>query len=121
MSEELNKVLENFCRLDGVRGALVLNAQGDLVGTHAEKPIQQEVVSLLASRALQLGLDAAAHLQKDNVTHSYIELGDFSVVSEILDSRASLVIVIEPNANLGRLRLEIKKNRKVVEDLAAAP
>ena len=120
MSEELNKVLENFCRLDGVRGALVVNAQGDLLGSHAEKPIPQDSVTRLAAGCLQLGLEAASQLQKESVTHSYVELGEYSVVSEILDSKASLVIVTDAGANLGRLRLEIRKNRKAVDDLAAA-
>ncbi len=118
MNEELHKVLENFCRLEGVQSALLLAADGGLVGSHDERsaiPLQD--VQALASQCLSLGAAVGGQMARDRVTHSYVELGDFSVVAEVLDSRAALVIVTDPETNLGRLRLEIRKNRKIIEGM----
>ncbi|HEY4003297.1 MAG TPA: roadblock/LC7 domain-containing protein [Candidatus Xenobia bacterium] len=121
MSEELQKTLENFCRLEGVQCVLLLAPDGTLAGSHAEKGEHDLAqVQALASRCLGLGQRMGSRMDRGSVNHSHAEFSDYSILAEVLDSKAALVIVTEPETNLGRLRLEIRKNRKAVDGLLPA-
>ena len=111
---ELSKILENFCKLDGVRGALVLDASGTIQESATSKPVETEPVARLVSACAALGQRTAAALQLEAVNQSYVEYDDYSVTAESIGPR-SLVIIADSGANLGRIRLEIRKNKKILE------
>lgn len=111
---ELKKILENFCKLEGVRGALVVASDGSIQDSFAEKPIDSDRIATLVSACASLGERTAASLSLESVHQLYVEYENFSVTSEAIGTR-SLVIVADPGANLGRIRLEIRKNKKVIE------
>jgi predicted regulator of Ras-like GTPase activity (Roadblock/LC7/MglB family) len=111
---ELKKILENFCKLEGVRGALVVGADGSIEDSFADKPIEEGSIATLVNACAALGGRTAEDLHLDSVNQFYVEYEGFSVTSEAIGKR-SLVIVADPGANLGRIRLEIRKNKKVIE------
>lgn len=111
---ELRNILENFCRLEGVRGALVVRADGAVHDSVASSPIDADKIALLIKGCTVLGERTAVALNLASVSQLYFEFEDFSVTSETI-GRRSLVIVANPGANLGRIRLEIRKNSKNIE------
>lgn len=111
---ELKKILENFCKLDGVRGALVVEAGATIEQSVTGKPFEVERVARLVSACSALGGRTASALHVDGVNQSYVEYDDYSVTAETIGLR-SLVIVADSGANLGRIRLEIRKNKKILE------
>ncbi len=114
---ELARVLENFCRLDGVQGALILNADGALVDNHAPAVGELDPLVRLVSQSLALGRQAADSLGKSPVNHQYLEFAHMQITSEILKNQNVLVVCAKTGANLGRIRLEIKKTKPDVERL----
>jgi len=117
---ELKKILENFTRLEGVRGALVVGHDGAVQESFFERETDAAKVASLVGACVRLGQGTAATLNLDNLTQVYLQYPDVSVTSEVLASNdASLVILADSGANLGRIRLEIRKNRKIIEGFGA--
>ena len=116
---DLTKVLENFCRLDHVRGALILDDHGLVVEESFNGQQESQPLAELVLRAVQLGQNLVEDLSKAPLTQQYIEFDDVQITAEQLSNSYVLVILAENGANLGRVRLEIRKNRASVETMLA--
>ena len=112
---DIKKVLENFCRLDNVRGAVLLDDHGFLVEECFEKEEDSQQLAHLVFRAVQVGTELVEKLGKMPLSQQYIEFADVQVTAEQLANAYVLVILAETGANLGRVRLEIRKNKSAVE------
>jgi predicted regulator of Ras-like GTPase activity (Roadblock/LC7/MglB family) len=53
------------------------------------------------------------------LTQQALEFEDFQVIVESLEGGHALAVAAAPTANLGRIRLELRKNRKAVESSLA--
>lgn len=116
---ELKKILENFCKLEGVRGALVVGHDGAVQESFMERETDVQAVAQVVASCTRLGEASAGELHMDVLNQSYVQYADVSVTSEVLGSKSSLVILADSGANLGRIRLEIRKNRKIIEGFGA--
>lgn len=112
---ELAALLESFTRLDGVHGALVLQADGAVAEEHFAEPRDSSALAEVVRRSVQAGERLAGALGKAAMTQEYVEFTDSQVTAEMLEGGRTLVIVADTGANLGRIRLEIRKNKKSVE------
>jgi uncharacterized protein len=112
---ELKKILENFCKLEGVRGAMVVRSDGSLQESFMEHATEPDKVARLVSACTRLGEHTAGDLNLGALNQSYVQYHDFSITAEILTNHSALVILANSGANLGRIRLEIRKNRKLIE------
>lgn len=115
MSADLKKVLENFCRLDNVRGAVLLDDHGLLVEECFRTEEDSSKLAELVSQAVQVGVTLVEQLGKMPLSQQYIEFAEVQVTAEQLANNYVLVILAETGANLGRVRLEIRKNKGAVE------
>ncbi|NDD27886.1 MAG: hypothetical protein EB084_06445 [Proteobacteria bacterium] len=113
---EVKTILESFCKLDGVRGALVVEAGGQVQESACGPDVDVEGIARLVDASSTLGRQTASTLGLEGVTQSYVEYEAFTVTAESFGDRA-LVVVASAGANLGRLRLEIRKNKKMLESL----
>lgn len=116
---DLKRILENFCRLDLVRGALVVTHDGFILEQHTNDDVDTQGVALVVNRAVQLGGALVDELGKSPLNQQYIEFADAQITAEQLANGCALVVVARSNANLGRLRLEIRKSKSAVEGLLA--
>lgn len=116
-SGDLNRILENFCRLDLVRGALLLGDDGFVIEQHFNDDADTGAIAMLVLRAVQLGGGLVDELGKSPLNQQYIEFADSQITAEQLANNCVLVVVAKANANLGRLRLEIRKSKAAVEAL----
>jgi predicted regulator of Ras-like GTPase activity (Roadblock/LC7/MglB family) len=116
---DLKRILENFCRVDLVRGALILDDQGLLIEEYFNEEPDSGAVANLVLRAVQLGKQMVEELGKSPLNQQYIEFADCQITAEQLASECVLVVVAKANANLGRLRLEIRKSKAAVEAMLA--
>jgi predicted regulator of Ras-like GTPase activity (Roadblock/LC7/MglB family) len=114
---ELKKILENFCKLEGVKGAIIIDPGGKVVQDFLETAVDTGSLATLVSSSINVGSRIAQELNKAPLNQSYMEYEDLCITAEILEGGAMLVILAEAGANLGRIRLEIRKNRKAVEGL----
>lgn len=116
---DLMDVLQNFCRLDHVQGAAILDANGFVVEQHFVGDQDSAPVGEIILRSLQAGMQLSEELGKAPLTQQYIEFADVQLTAEILTAGFVLVILAGAGANLGRVRLEIRKNKGAVERMLA--
>lgn len=112
---DLPDILESFCRLDGVHGALVLDTTGAVVEERFGEGRDGTGVADMVRRSVGAGQRLARALGKAPLTQEYVEFTGSQVTAEMLEEGRSLVVVADTGANLGRIRLEIRKNKKAVE------
>lgn len=112
---DLSKVLENFCRLDHVKGAMILDSMGLVVDQHFEGEASSDAVAEVIIRSMQSGMQIAEELGKAPLNQQYIEYAGSQLTAELLNDGFVLVILADTGANLGRVRLEIRKNKGSVE------
>jgi uncharacterized protein len=114
---ELAKLLDSFCKIEGVKGAILIDQSGEI----CEKTIAQETdlenLESFLYQSTKIGIDAALELQKEKLNQSYLEFEDMSFTSILLINDFILTIISSSGVNLGRIRLEIRKNKKAIETL----
>lgn len=116
---ELDQILENFCRLDHVFGAAVFDANGFVIDKYFVDERDMEPLAEVVLRSLQAGIQIAQHLGKGPLNQQYIEFAEKQITAEVVGENFVLVVLAGSGANLGRVRLEIRKNRGAVERLLA--
>lgn len=116
---ELPDILDSFCRLDGVHGALVLDTSGTVLEERFAEGRESGGVAQMVRRSVDAGSRLAKALGKEAMTQEYIEFSSSQITAEMLEGGRSLVIVADTGANLGRIRLEIRKSKKAVESSLA--
>lgn len=116
---DLDQILENFCRLDHVFGAAVFDSQGFVIEKFFEDDGEVDPLAEIILRSLQAGINIAADLGKSPLTQQYMEFEEKQITAEVVGENFVLVVLAGSGANLGRVRLEIRKNRASVERLLA--
>ncbi len=114
---DLKKILESFCRIDGVKGAVLTDKAGQLREKIIEEDVEIELLESVLYDSTKIGVDVALDIQKDRLNQSYLEFEDMSLTSIILANDDILTIFSSSGVNLGRIRLEIRKNKKTIESL----
>ncbi len=113
------EILEAFSRLDGVFGALVLNGEGQICAEHLVDFADRDGLSAAVHRSRNLAGRLTGALGQGNLTQQALEFEDSQVIVEILEGGHALAVAAAATANLGRIRLELRKNRKAVESSLA--
>ena len=116
---ELDQILENFCRLDHVFGAAVFDANGFVIEKYFVDESETDPLAEVVLRSLQAGMQIAEDLGKAPLTQQYLEFEEKQITAEVVGQNFVLVVLAGSGANLGRVRLEIRKNRNSVERLLA--
>lgn len=116
---ELLKILENFCQMEGVKGALVINGEKKVIESFLDPVINAEELAGIISTSTAMGQELSQFLEKQALNRGYIEFEEESITIEMLSKGIILAILSSPEANLGRIRLEIRKNRKAFDSLVA--
>lgn len=108
MSNYLTDALEEICRVDGVRGALLVAVEDGLVVAEAaiEGIATAPVAALAASLATRLR-QATAVLRQPAPTVIHLEATEGGLLMAAGESGLLLVAVTEPDANAGLIRLAL--------------
>jgi uncharacterized protein len=114
---ELKKILESFCKIEGVKGAYLADKDGYLLEKTTDDELSMDSLQALLHESTRIGIDASTILQKDKLNQSYLEFEDMSLTSIILANDNVLTILSSSGVNLGRIRLEIRKNKKTIETM----
>lgn len=116
---DLDQILENFCRLDHVFGAAVFDSNGFVIEKFFVDERETDPLAEVILRSLQAGMQIAEDLGKAPLTQQYMEFAEKQITAEVVGENFVLVVLAGSGANLGRVRLEIRKNRGAVERLLA--
>ena len=116
---ELKEVLTEFTNIPGVNTACLVGRDGFLLDSIAISGIDTEMIGAIASSGFGASESMGNQLGKGNLSMSMIEYEEGPVMLSPVGGDAFLVVVAEKDANLGMIRLKIKKHTGDIVESAA--
>ncbi|NOY64754.1 MAG: response regulator [Nitrospirae bacterium] len=113
----LKDILNEFTKLQSVTAVCLVGRDGFLLDSIARTGIDTDMVGAIASSGFGTAESMGRQLGKGALTMSMIEFENGPVMFSPVGENAFLVIVAERDANLGMIRLKLKKH---CHELAAA-
>jgi uncharacterized protein len=111
----LLEILENFNKIDKVLGAILLTTEGEVLSSSLEFQRQDESLETWMAQVAGLGKSLSATMELGELNQSYLEYPSYNFTAELIGFKHILVVMADAGANLGRIRLEIRKQRKILE------
>ncbi|MFN2366199.1 MAG: response regulator [Desulfurivibrionaceae bacterium] len=116
---DLKDVLTEFTNIPGVNTACLVGRDGFLLDSIAIAGIDTEMIGAIASSGFGASESMGTQLGKGALNMSMIEYNDGPVMLSPVGADAFLVVVAEKDANLGMIRLKIKKHTSQIVESAA--
>lgn len=115
----LKDVLAEFTNVPGVNTACLVGRDGFLLDSIAMSGIDTEMIGAIASNGFGASESMGKQLGKGTMSMSMIEYANGPVMLAPVGDDAFLVIVADKDANLGMIRLKIKKYAGKIAETAA--
>jgi len=115
----VKKLLSEFTNLPGVNTACLVGRDGFLLDSIAIAGTDTEMIGAIASGGFGASESMGNQLEKGQLTMTMIEYKNGPVMLSPIGREAFLVVVADQEANLGMIRLKIKKHAKEIEESAA--
>jgi predicted regulator of Ras-like GTPase activity (Roadblock/LC7/MglB family)/CheY-like chemotaxis protein len=116
---DLKTVLAEFTNIPGVNTACLVGRDGFLLDSIAMAGIDTEMIGAIASSGFGASESMGNQLGKGALSMSMIEFKEGPVMLSPIGEDAFLVVVAEKDANLGMIRLKIKKHSAEIVQSAA--
>ncbi len=116
--DELKELLTEFTNIPGVNTACLVGRDGFLLHSVALSGIDAEMIGAIASSGFGASEAMGKQLQKGGMSMTMVEYDNGPVMFAPVGSEAFLVIIADKDANLGMIRLKIKKHAKDIEQKA---
>ncbi len=116
---DLKDVLTEFTNIPGVNTACLVGRDGFLLDSIAIAGIDTEMIGAIASSGFGASESMGTQLGKGALSMSMIEYNEGPVMLSPVGADAFLVVVAEKDANLGMIRLKIKKHTSQIVESAA--
>lgn len=113
------ELLQGFLNIERVLGAFLIDEHGQPVAQSSNTGLDPGAVALLTLDACQTDRELAAPLGRGEFLQGYLEFENQSLALEPLPNARLLVVAAKPGSNLGRIRLEMKRVRKLLEQGSA--
>lgn len=115
----LKDLLSEFTNIPGVNTACLVGRDGFLLDSIAMSGIDTEMIGAIASSGFGASESMGKQLGKGGLSMSMIEFANGPVMLAPVGDDAFLVIVADKDANLGMIRLKIKKHAIHIAETAA--
>ena len=116
--DDVKGVLNEFTNIPGVNTACLVGRDGFLLESTALSGIDTEMIGAIASSGFGASESMGNQLGKGTLNMSMIEYMNGPVMLSPVGEEAFLVIVAEKEANLGMIRLKIKKHAREIQESA---
>ncbi|HEW79015.1 MAG TPA: response regulator [Phycisphaerales bacterium] len=116
--DELKELLTEFTNIPGVNTACLVGRDGFLLHSVALSGVDAEMIGAIASSGFGASEAMGKQLQKGGMSLTMVEYDNGPVMFSPVGSEAFLVIIADKDANLGMIRLKIKKHAKDIEHKA---
>jgi len=114
---DLKELLTEFTKLQGVNAVCLVGRDGFLLDSIAKTGFDAEMIGAIASSGFGSSESMGKQLGKGAMQMSMIEFDDGPVLFSPVGADAIFVIIADKDANLGMVRMKLKKHTK---DLAVA-
>ncbi|WP_456481877.1 roadblock/LC7 domain-containing protein [Methanopyrus sp.] len=105
----IEKVLADLNRVEGVHGSLVVSSDGLIIAEAVPPDIDSEIVGAIATTVYGSGERVVDEMDLGNLEQMLIEATHGKVMIVDVGEDATLVLVVEPDANLGLIRLRAQE------------
>jgi predicted regulator of Ras-like GTPase activity (Roadblock/LC7/MglB family) len=109
----LKKVLQRFFSLVGVTTVMVIDSEGRVieeVGSDAMGSGKGQLAAVVSFLMAESGV-MAIHLGQKSLSMVFVEFYDRCIISVPLKEDYFLVFLTRPDANVGKIQYELKKNQ----------
>jgi len=114
----MQKVLEGLTRIVGVRGSLFVARDGIIIASHLPQEISEERVAALVADMARTTEESLHRMQRGPLRHAEIDAAGGRVFLQDAD-KGILVVLSEPQVNIGLIRLEMKAASDKLKRLVA--
>jgi predicted regulator of Ras-like GTPase activity (Roadblock/LC7/MglB family) len=107
----LNELIQQLRDIGGIDLAAVVGNDGLLLACSAAEGIDGEAVGAVSASGLLVAEAVGRELERGGITQTTLEYEDGLVLLTPLDPDVALLVLAQPDANLGRLRLLTRRAR----------
>ena len=107
--EKLNQILQKLISTGDVEGAAVITRDGLLIASELSESIDGETLAAMAATMTGAAETAVQELKKTSPDRVIVESKNTKLITVGAGQQAILVCVIDPNAKLGLILLDMKK------------
>ena len=105
----LNRELEKLEEISDIVGTAIVNRNGLLIASKLPRDIEDRKFCAMAATMFGAIETAASTLGSNSVTNLTVEFNDFQLIIMAADEQTILVSLLNLNANLGLLLIEIEE------------
>jgi len=107
----LKQILGEFLKIEGVSAAVVVGRDGFVIESAASGKMDIDALGAMASTGLGTSEAMGKELGKGELRQMLVELDQGPIIMYPLSPDELIAIVASNEANVGRIRYELKKNK----------
>ncbi len=107
----LKQILGEFLKVDGVSAAVVVGRDGFVIESAISGKIDIDALGAMASTGMGTSESMGNELGKGELKQLLVELEKGPIIMSPLSGDELIAIVADSEANVGRIRYELKKNK----------
>ncbi|MCQ8893670.1 MAG: roadblock/LC7 domain-containing protein [Methanolinea sp.] len=108
----LKQILGEFLKIDGVSAAVVVGRDGFVIESAVSGKMDIDALGAMASTGLGTSEAMGKELGKGELRQMLVELDQGPIIMSPLSPDELIAIVAGNEANIGRIRYELKKNKE---------
>ncbi len=108
----LKQVLGEFLKIDGVTAAVVVGRDGFVIESAVSGKMDIDALGAMASTGMGTSEAMGKELGKGELHQMLVELDHGPIIMSPLSADELIAVVAGNEANIGRIRYELKKNKE---------
>jgi predicted regulator of Ras-like GTPase activity (Roadblock/LC7/MglB family) len=108
--------LEGIGKLDGIQCALLISKKGEILESVSSAAVSKNEFIPFALKTMESSMKVSPLYGKGESGQQYIEFQDIFITLDKFSQERYLILIGQSGMNLGRIRYEIKRSRKLLEE-----
>ncbi|OPX72932.1 MAG: Roadblock/LC7 domain protein [Methanoregulaceae archaeon PtaB.Bin108] len=108
----LKQILGEFLKIDGVTAAVVVGRDGFVIESAVSGKMDIDALGAMASTGMGTSEAMGKELGKGELHQMLVELDHGPIIMSPLSADELIAVVASNEANVGRIRYELKKNKE---------
>jgi len=113
----LRDLVATIRQREGVDAAIVLGRDGLVIEGHLDEGLDADALAACLPAVLSAADGFSAAAQRGDAVSTLLEFQYGFALASILSSEVVLLVLVQPQANVGQLLLEIRRNREHIAAL----
>ncbi len=113
----LRDVVQHLAQREGVEAVVVVSSDGLTIDHATRSGMDPEALAAMIPALNQCARQVGAAAAGGDLTHAVLEFGDRLLVLSALNDDNNLLILTEPQANIGVLLFDLRQHRPAIAQL----